>query len=284
MTEIFQENIFLIKVVISFFTGGIFIALLTLLAEKYKKLSGLIISIPSTLPIGLFFIGWTQDKEAVTEALKIVPISLSILLIFATIFITASLFIKKSNFYKNLVQVNIISLLLWSILSYLVIHNNFTNIPYSLLIFIIIFLISYSIMNRKSIKADDIGLDKKNISVKKMNKSYVILIRSIFSGSIIMTSVILAKVFNPIWGGVFAMFPGAYISSFNILLISQKSNKALKRVGETISVGVVLFMIFAFMIMIFLNKFSTVTSLVLSELVIVMIIISISFKKNRKSQ
>jgi len=273
MPELFTQNIFLVKVLISFFTGGIFISLLTLLAEKNKKIGGLIISIPSTLPIGLFFIGWTQDKTAVVEALKVVPISLSILLIFATIFIILSpLFIKsgKSFFYKNLFFLNFISILIWSILSYLVIFKNLISITLSIVIFTITFFLSYKLLNRKN-------SNEKNIAKsKKLNKFREMIIRSIFSGTIIMISVILAKIFSPIWGGVFAMFPGAYLSSFNILLISNRNNEVLKRVGRTIPVGVVLFMIFAFITMFFLKEFNTVVSLLLAEFTIVLIIILIS--------
>ncbi len=272
----FSENIFLLKVIISFVTGGIIIALLTLLAEKYKKIGGLIISIPSTLPIGLFFIGWTQDKDAVIEALRIVPISLSILLIFATIFILLSRKVSRINFFKKLILLNLISLIIWSSLSYFAIIVNLTNILLSLLIFSIIFTISYILLNYKYISQEQ----KQNEQPIKVNKTQELITRSIFSGTIIMTSVILAKVFNPIWGGVFAMFPGAYLSSFNILLISKKDNRILNEVGKTIPIGVVLFMAFAFITMLFLKEFNTIVSLLFSEFIIMLIIILISKRKS----
>ncbi|MBN1224817.1 MAG: DUF3147 family protein, partial [Candidatus Aminicenantes bacterium] len=54
-----MTKIFLIKLVLSFFVGGAWVAAATLIADKYgTKIGGIIIGLPSTLLVSLFFIGW----------------------------------------------------------------------------------------------------------------------------------------------------------------------------------------------------------------------------------
>jgi len=48
---------FVLKVITSFLVGGLFIAAQSILVERHPHVGGLIISVPSTLPIDLFFIG-----------------------------------------------------------------------------------------------------------------------------------------------------------------------------------------------------------------------------------
>ena len=57
------DKIFITKLLVSFFVGGGVIALLSILAEKYQKYGGIILSMPSTMTLGLFFIGWSQGVD-----------------------------------------------------------------------------------------------------------------------------------------------------------------------------------------------------------------------------
>lgn len=50
-------TLFIWRLVVSVLVGGSVIAVQSLLAEKYPQTGGFIVSIPTTLPMGLFFIG-----------------------------------------------------------------------------------------------------------------------------------------------------------------------------------------------------------------------------------
>lgn len=71
--------IFYIQLIVSFLVGGLFIALQTLIAERVSTLwRGVVLTIPSTLALGLFFIGLAKSPQDVVEASQIVPIALGI--------------------------------------------------------------------------------------------------------------------------------------------------------------------------------------------------------------
>ena len=64
-----MKNLFLIQLIISFVVGGLFIALLTLVAERVSlKWRGAVLSLPSTVVISFFFIGLTKSPADVTGA------------------------------------------------------------------------------------------------------------------------------------------------------------------------------------------------------------------------
>jgi len=65
---------FIIKLIISFFVGAIWITSVTVISEKLgTKIGGVLGGLPSTCLIALFFIGWTQSPEVASHATIIMP-------------------------------------------------------------------------------------------------------------------------------------------------------------------------------------------------------------------
>ncbi|MDI9559183.1 MAG: DUF3147 family protein, partial [Pseudomonadota bacterium] len=55
-----MDNIFVLKLILSFIVGSLWITMVTILAEKYgTRIGGLMAGLPSTILISLFFIAWT---------------------------------------------------------------------------------------------------------------------------------------------------------------------------------------------------------------------------------
>ncbi len=70
-----MDSFFLFKLTLSFFIGGLWIILATILADKLgSKVGGLISGLPSTALFSLFFISWTQSPAVAVEATTISPI------------------------------------------------------------------------------------------------------------------------------------------------------------------------------------------------------------------
>lgn len=70
-----MDNIFVLKLILSFIVGSLWITMVTILAEKYgTRIGGLMAGLPSTIPISLFFIAWTQSERVAVDATTIVPI------------------------------------------------------------------------------------------------------------------------------------------------------------------------------------------------------------------
>ncbi len=83
-----MDTIFIIKLILSFLVGGSWVILATYLADKLgPKIGGLITGLPSTLLLGLFFLGWTQSPEAAVTATSITPLIGGIGSLFLAIFV-----------------------------------------------------------------------------------------------------------------------------------------------------------------------------------------------------
>ena len=71
------------------------------------------------------------------------------------------------------------------------------------------------------------------------------LSRMVFSGTVIATTVFLAKTLGPTWGGIFSMFPAAYISS--LLMYSPNYNhRFMYRAYHSAPKGIIGLLIFTF--------------------------------------
>ena len=69
-----MNDIFILKLVLSFLIGGAWVTTATHLADRYgTKIGGIITGLPSTALIALFFIGWTQSPVIAVDATTIIP-------------------------------------------------------------------------------------------------------------------------------------------------------------------------------------------------------------------
>ena len=100
--------LFNLQLLISFILGGLFIALQSLIAERVKGFwRNIVLTVPSTMALGLFFIGLTKTPQDVVQASLMVPAGLSADYIFVMFFALLARF----NFYISLIG----SLSAWAI-------------------------------------------------------------------------------------------------------------------------------------------------------------------------
>ena len=265
-----NENLpLIIKLIISFFVGGLFIALQSKLAEHYPKIGGYIISLPSTLPLSLFFIGWIYGINISKEANQIVPLAVVNILIFTTIFSTFVVIIGH-----RMLIINILSIAFWIAISYLCsIYIKDIGYYISLLISIIsIFLTRYIIL---------IILSKNKTRKSQSNpKTYNIKIvyRGIIAGSVIVISSLLTNYLSPSWGGLFAVFPAAFITNFNFILKS-KGNDTFFEVVKKAPEGTLMLVIYSITFMV-ININSIFLLIVVSYIVAIILEIPIFYYLN----
>lgn len=205
-----MDNIFIIKLVLSFFIGGTWAAGITVIAEKYgTKIGGLLAGFPSTTLIALFFIGWTQSAQAAQQAAIMTPIVCGINVFFILIYIR----LLKYNFFFALAG----SLTWWAFCSIILFFLKFNNFYYSVLFYIIVLPVAYFIMERKF----DTHAAVNN---KKKYTFSIILFRGLLSGFIISLAIILNKFGGSILGGIFSSFPAMFLSTIIITYRSSGAN------------------------------------------------------------
>lgn len=202
-----MDSAFILKLVLSFFVGGLWVALATVLADKLgPKVGGLIVGLPSTVPLGLFFFAWTQSPGAAVQATTAIPLVAGINSLFLA---TYAYFVRK-----NIGRAVLSSLSLWFILAFVLVKTRFDNYTVSLLGFGFLFLLSFFLMERVF----------KIASVKGKLIRYgplPILARALMGGTVVSLAVYLGKIGGPLWGGIFSTFPAMFISMMLVTYFTQ---------------------------------------------------------------
>lgn len=192
---------FTFQLIISFLAGGLFIALQTLIGERVSmRWRGIILTIPSTMAIGLFFIGLTKTPADAAQAALFIPASEGASYAFVTIF--ALLSGLKLFFNYGL------SLFFWTIFAFLIIIFPPSTFLNSLLIFAFpVVTIGYLIVRKLP--------QESTLKKFPMNVNHIFF-RSLLGGFVIATSVFLSKFLGNGWGGIFAAFPAVFSSTLII--------------------------------------------------------------------
>lgn len=220
---------FVLKLLLSFFVGSIWIVFLSIFSERFgSKIGGAIAGIPATMVVSLFFIGWTESIQMVVNSISIIPLIVGINVLFTVLFIKMS-----NNFYKAIIS----ALFFWFILSIFFVSIGFNNFYSSLFIFFIIIISSYYILEKRftisSIKKKKVNYTKKELFV-----------RAVLSGILILISVLLTRIGGPLLGGAFASFPVLTVALILILYRKHQmdfTNGLLKNFILSGSINVVIF-------------------------------------------
>jgi len=205
-----MDHTFLLKLLLSFFLGGVWITISTIIAEKLgSKLGGVIAGLPSTIIISLFFIGWTQSPIVAYRATTVIPLVMGINAFFVVVYAL----LRKRGFYIALGG----ALLCWGFTSAIIATVKFDSFLISVIGFVVLVALSFYI------------LEKRNTfpSESKKHTKYtapILLIRGILSGSIIVFAVLMAKIAGPLVGGMFSAFPAVMLSTMIITYFSHGTN------------------------------------------------------------
>lgn len=198
---------FLLKLILSFIIGAIWLTGATIIAEKYgSKIGGVIAGLPSTTLLALFFIGWTQSPSIASESTGVIPAIIGLDALFTALYILLSR-------YSLFISIGL-SLLVWFVLSLGFVLIRFNNFSASLLIFFVLYCISF-VLGEKVVRVKSTGGRKMVYTANQ------IIFRSMLSGTIIALSVVMTKVGGPILGGVFASFPAIMLSSMIITYLAH---------------------------------------------------------------
>ncbi len=202
-----MDMLFLTKLLLSFLIGGFWVVLATVIADKFgSKVGGLISGLPSTVMFGLFFLGWTQSTDISVKATTIIPIVGGI----NCIFLANYMFLVK----KGLAKAILLSLILWSILAFLLVKINFNNYLLSVLGYLLSLAVSFFFVENVLKTASARGKSIKYTTG-------LILTRSLIGGIVVAAAVYLGKVGGPVLGGMFSMFPAMFISTMLVTYFSQ---------------------------------------------------------------
>lgn len=194
---------YLLKVFLSFFVGGGVIILVTFLAEKLgSRVGGILSGFPTTILVSLLFIGVVLGPEAAQTASVSTLITLSIFGIFCSAY--------AYLYPKGIKMALPIAIAFWLVASLPFVQFKVQSLPLALSIFAGIAGISYFILSRKNVIAEE-----KMVFLKKPQWGYAV--RFFLGGGVIGLASWLSLTMGEVVGGVMAGFPAAAVSSIIIL-------------------------------------------------------------------
>lgn len=202
-------NLFHIQLITSFFVGGICATLLSIFAERAnKQIAGIIIGLPTTILLSYIFIAWVLGTDSIASVAPTTPLSTGVALIFLLVYlkIARSLCVSKIP----LISISLIGgLAVWFAIMIPIGRMHFSNLWLSVALQLLICLAGHLIL----VKAHKVDSKPRKINYTWPQK----IGRAAFTGLVIVTATLLAKLIGPVWGGVFSGFPAVFSSTLVIL-------------------------------------------------------------------
>ena len=229
-----MDNIFLLKLLISFLAGSIWVILTTVIADKYgDKIAGLIAGLPSITIFILLFLALVQGPIFAVKVTSVTPIMAGIESLFLIVFCFISI---KNSFKKSLVS----ALVVWFLLATLTYFLHFENYSISLISFVVLFLISYLLM--KKIPSLELSQKKKIIYTPK-----IILCRGLGGGMVVALAILMGKIGGPALAGIFPGFP-AIITSTLIITFYAHGLEFSRAISKNALLGIVGLVIYSIIV------------------------------------
>ncbi len=187
---------FVLKLVLSFVIGGLWITAGVALAERRgSKAGGLVLGFPSTVLIATVFIGWTQSPQAAALATSVMPAVHGLNCLF--VLVTVSLIGRR--FWAAWAA----GLAVWGAGSLLIVLLRFDDFLAGVLIYAALLAFSYRRIGR---------ILPRDPEAARGPAAGPLLIaaRGLLGGTIIAAAVLIAKAGGPLVGGAFAIFPAVF--------------------------------------------------------------------------
>ncbi len=197
------DALLLIRLVLAFAVGAIWVSAITIIADKKGPVVGGVLGgFPSTGAFSFLFIAINQSTEAAVNATIVFPLAFSI----TNAFLLSYAYFSKKGFTKGLS----ISLLTWFIASTLIVASNIQNYAIALGSGALISIVIYYMFTRK-LKLPNCTGERKNYGFSG------VLLRGIGAGALVSASVLLSQIGSPLLGGVAAALPAVFTSTLIIL-------------------------------------------------------------------
>ena len=202
-----MDRLFIIRAVLSFLMAGIWIAGVTLLAERLgSKIGGLVANLPSHILISLVFLGIINGPDYVVEMTPGIPVGMMLNSVFTFAFVLLLQY--------GLAVATAGSLVIWAVIAVGAAFLFTDNMLINVIVYVIVTLATYLALEYVFvIRAAD--TKKKRYSPVQM------ILRAVFAGSVVVSVLILSKLLNPLVLGIFSVFPAVMMVTMIILAVNQ---------------------------------------------------------------
>jgi len=200
-------TLFWVRVATSFIVGGVWLMLVSVIAERLStRLAGIIGGLPSTLLISLFFIALGQGPDFAAKAVTVTPIAFAI----NSYFLLMLAVLAHKGYAKAMAVGGLGWLIAIGILLRVHLHSFELN-----LILWFFGMIGLSLLVRKQLSLANQKGGKVHFTKAQL------LARSAFAGAVIAAAVVISKYGGATLGGLATAFPAVFLTTFTILYFAR---------------------------------------------------------------
>jgi hypothetical protein len=191
-------DVFLVRLLLSFATGGAWVMATTVAAERLgTRVGGLLSGLPTTAFVSIMFIGWSQNVEAAAQAAAMVPATMGLNAVFLLVYAVLS--------DRGMIVAVFSALLIWMFSAMVLAALRIADIALSTLLFVALASSSFILLERW------VRVGTQRVASLKLGVCQL-LGRGLFAGIVIASAVYLTRVAGPWLGGLFSAFPATYLS------------------------------------------------------------------------
>lgn len=207
-----DEAAFLLRALASFAVAGTWISLSTLLAERLgTRVGGLIANLPSNIVVSLIFVASSSGTEFASAAARSVPLGMAI----DTLFLLAFVALARKGVSRAIPA----SLAAWFAAAAAFAFLPKLGMAESAILFAAVALAAFALaefaMRIRAVPRRDARF-----------RLSALLVRAIFSGTVVATTVMASRFVPPYLTGIVATFPAVLLSTMTILTVTQGADFA----------------------------------------------------------
>jgi len=194
-------DLLLLRLLLAFGSGWLVVAVVTTVADAYGTgRAGFAGGLPSTGPVTLLFIGWSQSEGAAVQAAVGFPLGFGITFVFLMIYALP----RRGRFEVRMAA----ALSFWFLLATLAALSGLNDFAISVAVSVLAALVVYAALKLAGI--GDVPPVPTRFSVPR------VVWRGTLGGCVVAGVVLLSFVVGPLVGGVFAAVPAIWTSSLYV--------------------------------------------------------------------
>src|SRR5271157_857832 len=194
-------DLMLLRLLLAFGSGWLVVAVVTTVADAYGTgRAGFAGGLPSTGPVSLLFIGWSQSQAAAIQAAVGFPLGFSVTFAFLLFYALPS----RGRFGTRMA----VALLLWFLPATLVAFSGLSDFALSVSVSVVAASVVYLALRAAGIR---------NVPpVPTVFSATRLVWRGVLGGCVVAGVVLLSTLAGPMVGGVFAATPAIWTSSLYV--------------------------------------------------------------------
>jgi hypothetical protein len=202
------DSVFIIRVLLSVFVGGAWIASTTLVAERLgARVGGILGGVPSTVAISLLFVGWTGTPQTAAAATTAVPFFVGVYGPLVLVYVWLGQHLPAA-------QAVTAAGVVWLALTLAIIEVGHDNFLVGLIVELVLLAVTQLVL------ATRLPVVARFASSAVVSLA-TLAIRASIGGLVVGSAVVLARIGGPVVGGAASAFPAVLLATTVITRRSQ---------------------------------------------------------------